>query len=219
MKLDLHIHTKHSRDGMSSPTKMVKAAKAKGLDGLAITDHNTTRGWQEALTVARKLGMELILGEEIKVYSGGEKRGEVLAYFLQEEIPKGDFHQVMDRIREQGAVAIMAHPFDPYRRFHDADKAARKVDGLEGFNSRSPFSEYNVQAKEFAKRHGLAMTAGSDAHTKWEVGNAWTEVNADTLEGIRKDILKGRTVLKGKKANHLVHVFSTLAKTRIIGHF
>jgi predicted metal-dependent phosphoesterase TrpH len=219
MKLDLHIHTKYSRDGMSSPAKMVRAAKAKGLDGLAITDHNTTRGWEEAITVARQLGLELILGEEIKVYSGEEKRGEVLALFLQEEIPKGDFHTVMDRIREQGAIAIMAHPFDPYRRFHDAESAAKRVHGLEGFNARSPFSEYNAQAGEFARKHKLVMTAGSDAHTKWEVGNAWTEVKADTLEDIRKAILKGQTVLQGKKANHLVHVFSTLAKTKLIGHF
>ncbi len=219
MKIDLHVHTKYSRDGMSSPTKMVKAAKAKGLDGLAITDHNTTRAWEEALTVARKLGLELILGEEIKVTHSDGKTGEILAYFLQEEIPKGDFHRVMDRIKEQGAIAIVAHPFDPYRPFHNIEKAIRKIHGIEGFNSRSPFSSYNVQAKEFAHKHRLVTTAGSDAHTKWEVGNAWTEMEAEGLDGIRKAILKGQTVLQGKKANHLVHVFSTLAKTRLIGHF
>lgn len=214
MKLDLHVHTKYSRDGVSSPRKMVEAAKKKGLDGLAITDHNNVKGWKEAIETAKRLNLKLVPGEEIKVYSGGETRGELLCLFLQEGIKKGELGEVLDRLKQQDAVIIVSHPFDPYRQFQNVEEVARKVHGVEGFNARSPFGEYNDQAVEFAKKHGLVTTAGSDAHIKWEVGNAWTEVQASSLEEARKLILQGKTTLHGKKANWLVHIFSTLAKAR-----
>lgn len=61
---DLHIHTTAS-DGESTPTEMVRKAKEKGLTTIAITDHDTVSGVQEAKTVGMQLGIKIIPGVEI----------------------------------------------------------------------------------------------------------------------------------------------------------
>jgi predicted metal-dependent phosphoesterase TrpH len=218
MKLDLHIHTKYSRDGVSSPANIIRAAKKSGMDGVAITDHNNTRGWKEALEEGKRLGIKVIKGEEVKVnFPDGSRRGEILALFIEKEIKPGRFEDVIRQIRKQKGIAIVSHPFDKFRPFDGLEEVIKQVDGLEGFNSRSPFHGYNTLAQKLASKFKLSLTAGSDAHVKYEVGNGWTEVKATTLEGARKEILKGRTKLGGKKANHFVHFFSTLAKLKLIG--
>ncbi|MCJ7817039.1 MAG: PHP domain-containing protein, partial [Candidatus Aenigmarchaeota archaeon] len=90
MKLDLHVHTKYSADSINTPWFIMKMLKKRGLDGLAVTDHNTTRGWKSMHEAARENNLQLILGEEIKIRQEGKKAGEILALFLNEEIRPGE---------------------------------------------------------------------------------------------------------------------------------
>jgi len=53
LKIDLHIHSQYSTDGLSKPESIVKRAKKKGLDGIAITDHNNTQAWKPLLSLAK----------------------------------------------------------------------------------------------------------------------------------------------------------------------
>lgn len=80
---DLHSHTQAS-DGMNKPAENVRLAKEKGLTGLAITDHDTVAGIEEALLAGKELGVDVVPGIEISTRAGG-KDIHVLGYFLDYE--------------------------------------------------------------------------------------------------------------------------------------
>ena len=83
MKLDLHVHTKYSGDSFSTPKSLVRAAKKKGLDGFALTDHDTTKAWKQTKFWAKIFNINLVLGEEVKVYLGNEKIGEIFPRIVE----------------------------------------------------------------------------------------------------------------------------------------
>lgn len=216
MKADLHCHSHFSFDAWTKPEAFFRFARKKGLDAVAITDHNTTRGWNALQQAAKQSRVQLILGEEIKVYHEGKKAGELLAWFLQEPVSAGSLESVLDAVRAQDALVGIAHPFDQHRNpFIPLNAFAKRVDALETLNARCIFASQNRQAALFAKKQGLSCTGGSDAHSPGEIGSAWTEADCDSLEGFRKALGKGKTVAKGKCSPPWVHVYSSLAKTAL----
>lgn len=70
MRIDLHAHS-HASDGKDSPAGVVSAAADVGLDVVALTDHDTTSGWDEAAAAARRLGIALVRGIEISCQQDG----------------------------------------------------------------------------------------------------------------------------------------------------
>jgi 3',5'-nucleoside bisphosphate phosphatase len=70
VRIDLHTHSVAS-DGTDPPAEVIRAAARAGLDVVALTDHDTTSGWDEAAAVARRLGMALVPGMEISCQAGG----------------------------------------------------------------------------------------------------------------------------------------------------
>ncbi len=78
MRIDLHTHS-HLSDGTTSPTDVVRAAAAAGLTTVALTDHDTTAGWQEARVAAAESGIELVPGIEISTRHAGQG-AHLLAY-------------------------------------------------------------------------------------------------------------------------------------------
>jgi hypothetical protein len=78
VRIDLHSHSRVS-DGTQSPTELVRAAAAAGLDVLAITDHDTAAGWDEAAEAAQAVGLELVRGMEISARHRG-RDVHLLAY-------------------------------------------------------------------------------------------------------------------------------------------
>ena len=76
MRIDLHTHSDRS-DGTDTPAELVRHAHAQGIDVLALTDHDTTEGWDEAADVAERSGVTLIRGIEVSARfagSGGRRR-------------------------------------------------------------------------------------------------------------------------------------------------
>ncbi len=217
LKADLHNHSCFSHDALTTPKSFIRTAKQKGLDAIALTDHNTTKGWKAVLEEAKKQGFLLILGEEIKVYENKKCAGEMLGLFLQELISPSEPETVLDKIREQDGIAIIAHPFEWAGRhpFRSVKKFAKRVDAIEVLNSRCLFESMNQKALEFVKKNSLTGSAGSDSHTPWEIGNAFVESKANDLEELRKAIQKGNIVVKGKRSNQFAHFFSTLAKWKL----
>lgn len=214
MKIDFHTHSYYSKDGIFSPETLIKAALKKGLDGIALTDHNTGKGWKEALRTAKKLNAFLVLGEEIIVKERGKMLGEILGYFLKEEInAKGKtIEEIVGEIKKQGGISIIAHPFNWRKPIFGLEKYKNLVDGIEVFNARSQTKKGNKSAFDLAKENNLAITAGSDAHSGFEVGSAYIEVNANNLEELKEAILKKEVKIFGKESPIFVQVFATIGK-------
>jgi hypothetical protein len=212
----LHVHSSSSADSINSPKTIIETAKKLGI-GIALTDHNSVSNWSEAERIAKQKGVLLIKGEERIAFDEGEMVGEILGLFLTSEINSFEYLEVIDEIHSQDGLAVIAHPFDVFRRnFKRLKEVVKKVDAIECFNSRSYFEKFNKQAKEFARKHSLPCTAGSDAHTPQEIGMALTEVNAFSLEEIKKEIRKGNTRVSGRRTGLVPHFYTFLAKNRWI---
>ncbi len=216
MKIDLHIHSKYSSDSDSEPYKIIQIAKKKGLDGVAITDHNNSNGWKEMLQMGKKYGIKVVLGEEIKIKDSFGSY-EIMALFLNEEIKSNDLDEVIDNIRQQNAIACISHPFDPYKTHINAiNKLAKKVDAIEIFNARMISNSFNNKALVLAKKHKLGIIAGSDAHTEGEVGNAYTIADVNSLEDFKKAILKRETRVEGKLMNPVKRLIKKVRRNKSI---
>ena len=167
--IEFHCHTIYSKDSLVSPARLVETCHKKGINRVIITDHNTVAGALEAQKLAPDL---IIVGEEIMT-----TKGEILAAFVAEEIPAMlSPQEAIFRLKEHGAFISISHPFDFTRSGHwqEADllEILPYIDAIETFNSRCLLSRMNKQAQEFAQRHGIASTVGSDAHTLFELGRA-----------------------------------------------
>jgi len=214
MKIDFHTHSYYSDDGISSPEKLIKTALKKGLDGIALTDHDTIAGWSTAKEAAQKLNAVLILGQEIKIKKEGKTIGEILGYFLKEAIDgKGkDVKEIIQEIKKQGGIAFISHPFYWKKPFQNLEQYKGLVDGIEVFNSRSQTKRGNKKAFDFAKKNGLALIAGSDAHSCFEVGNAYIETEAKTLDELKEAILQKKVKIFGRQSPLFVQIFAGLGK-------
>ena len=169
LKVEFHCHTNASKDSLTRPPDLVEACHRKGIDRLIITDHNTIAGAQAAHALDPQL---VIVGEEIMT-----TRGEILAAFVREEIPKGlSPAETIQRLKDQGAFISVSHPFDEWRQggWQEADllEILPHVDAIEVYNSRCMLPSFNHVAHQFAERYDIAGTVGSDAHAAFEVGRS-----------------------------------------------
>ncbi|MBE0672584.1 MAG: PHP domain-containing protein [Anaerolineales bacterium] len=169
LTLEFHCHTHASKDSLTRPVDLVKSARRRGLDRLVITDHNTIAGALEAQTLDPQL---VIVGEEVMT-----TKGEILAAYMTEEIPPFlSPQETIRRLKEQGAFISVSHPFDEMRAggWQESDllEIVPFVDAIEVYNSRCMLPRFNRKAREFALKHNLAGTVGSDAHAAFEVGRS-----------------------------------------------
>jgi predicted metal-dependent phosphoesterase TrpH len=210
LKADLHVHTHYSRDSITSPEQCVSRCLKLGINCLAVTEHNNVEG---ALVVERIAPFKVIIAEEVKT-----RDGELTALFIKETIPPNlTPEETIERIKAQGGLVSLPHPFDRVRReplrAQARERILPRLDVIEVFNSRTTFRSDNERARRLAEELGLPMGAGSDAHSPWELGTAYVEMPdfegpQEFLEALRQ----GRIV--GRPANPLVHVVSTVAKLR-----
>ncbi|MCK4967633.1 MAG: CehA/McbA family metallohydrolase [Candidatus Aenigmarchaeota archaeon] len=182
LKIDLHVHSKYSKDGVENISDIIYQAKKKGLDGIALTDHNTMEGLIEAKKEGSKNDILVISGCEIKSISG-----DILAYGVTNVIKKKmSVKNTIDAIHKQGGVAVAAHPYPEIThrtkmyKFLDFD-----FDAIETANGRSILR--NKKAKKIATKLKRSQTGGSDAHGKFEIGNAYTEI--EVTEKTEKDVI------------------------------
>ncbi|MCZ7572008.1 MAG: PHP domain-containing protein [Ardenticatenaceae bacterium] len=204
MRFDLHLHTFHSPDSLTSYEAVIAAVQRRRLDGIAVTDHNTIRG---ALDLAERAPFPVIVAEEVRTAAG-----EVIGYFLCEEIPRGlSLDETIDRIRVQGGVISVPHPVDRVRRasalgMTELLRAIDRVDALEVLNARCTFTADNQLAAQVARQHGKLVTAGSDAHAACEIGQAFVELAPFDgpecfLESLKQARIAGRMSLPWVRLN------------------
>ena len=190
-RIDFHIHTRYSPDSLTTLEAALRAARARGLARLVVTDHNTIAGALEARRLAPDF---VIVGEEVMT-----TEGELLAYFLEESVPAGlPPEEAIARLRAQGAFVAAAHPFDLRRKGHWSLAALERIapwlDAVEGFNARCFSARANREAARFAAAHGLLVVAGSDAHTAAEIGRAGVVLPPfpPTADGLRAALRESR---------------------------
>ncbi|MCE7947496.1 MAG: PHP domain-containing protein [Chloroflexi bacterium CFX4] len=172
-RVELHSHTLYSKDSLTSLETFLRTCEARGLDKVAVTDHNTASG---ALKLAQLAPKRIIVGEEVMT-----TEGELLAFFVQETVPPFlSPEETIQRLRDQGAFISVSHPFDRLRKGAWQEQNLRRilplVDAIEGFNARCLFPQDNTKALAFAKAHGKVYTVGSDAHMPYELGRAVLEM-------------------------------------------
>jgi predicted metal-dependent phosphoesterase TrpH len=210
IRAELHCHTCYSKDSLMLPSRLIEVARRRGLQRLAITDHNVFDG---ALRAA-ELDPELIIpGEEIMTTSG-----ELLAYYVREHVPPGLApHKAIEILRQQGAVISVAHPFDAIRAGHWDEAELREilplVDAVEVFNSRVATDAQNQRAAALAAAAGKPGTAGSDAHTYLEVARATMCLPAfHDAASLRAALVDGQ--IRGRRSPYWVHLLSRHAAMR-----
>lgn len=170
-RVELHSHTLWSKDCVVPFKRILMLMEQRGIDKIAITDHNTVEG---ALLLQAQAPERIIVGEEIMT-----TQGELLGYFMQESIPPMlSPQETIRRLREQGAAISVSHPFDRLRKgaWDEPDllRIMDQVDAIEVFNARCLYPEDNARAVAFAQKHKLRGTIGSDAHSRPEYGRALT---------------------------------------------
>lgn len=206
MKYDLHIHSKYSSDGFLNPEKIVKIAIKRGLNGIAVTDHDTIKGGLEAKKYETE-NFKIIIGSEVST-----TKGEIIGLFLEQEIQSTDYYEVVDEIKDQNGIVVVPHPFDGWRNSASLTKKDYKlVNNIEIFNSRCVEDKYNQKASLFAKNNNLGVTGGSDAHFANEIGNAGIIIEIDDP---RRAILKNNLEVFGKRSTPLNHVLTKILKMR-----
>jgi len=177
MKIDMHLHSWYSSDSAIPVQTIVQTFERTGILPL-VCDHNTVTGSEKVYDAITSINPDIppILAEEIMT-----SEGEIIGLFLEEEIPPFlSAGETLDRIRDQGALSIVPHPFCSYRTsaltFYALDRIIDRVDIIEGFNARVIDDRDNFTAREYAARQKKPVSAGSDAHTPFELGRTWVEV-------------------------------------------
>ena len=213
IKVDMHCHTRLSADSLNDPRRLVETAASRGIGALCVTDHN---GLKNALALSQMsdLPIKVIPSEEVKT-----SEGEIIGYFLSELVLKGlTPEETVKRIKGQGGLVCVPHPFDTLRSSSRLQTPALDrlvqhgfIDILEVFNARSLHLADNNRALQYAKKHNLAMSAGSDAHTLMEVGRAYMEVpDFATAQEFLAALRQGKA--NGVLSSKLIHLGSTWAK-------
>ena len=192
------------------PAKMLEVCRRRGIDRIAITDHNTIDGALEAHSLAPD---RVIIGEEIMT-----DHGELLGYYLREQIPAGlSPQETIQRLRDQGAVISVSHPFDTIRAgsWAEADlwQILPLVDAIETFNARTWSRSANAQAEALADEAGIPGTAGSDAHAYLELGRAVMRLpDFESPAEMRVSLPKAE--IDASRSSRLVHLLSRYASLR-----
>lgn len=203
MRMDLHMHTEVSHDCKTALRDIPAWMLRTNTRAIAVTDHDQQRGGPELQHIIRDMGLDdrlsVICGEEVTT-----SEGELIGLFLKERIEKGlSPEETVRQIKAQGGLVLLQHGFDPLKRYRLRPAAtariADQIDIVETFNSRLSRHHWNRVAAKWGKARGLPFSAGSDAHTLRDIGEAWVETPFrlihtpnDLLEALREGEVAGR---------------------------
>ncbi len=210
IKADLHIHTAYSMDCTMSLEQIIARCLEVGINCLAVADHNTIAG---ALKLKEIAPFPIIIGEEILTLGG-----EVIGLFLSQEIPsKLSIEETVAQIKAQDGLVCIPHPYDRLRSsvFRDQvfEDIMPEVDIIEAFNARSLSPGSSTRAWQLAQKYGKLVSAGSDAHTPSEIGNACVEMpEFNDKDEFLASLAKGK--ISGSKSSPTVYFASTWTRLK-----
>ncbi len=195
---DLHIHTTYSWDGTATVSAVLKTAMLRGLNVLAITDHDEIEGALEAQELSPDYGVDVVPGIEIST-----RDGHLLALFVRWRIPAGlPLEKTLERIGGQGGLAVAAHPAarginsltpECIRRVRQDFDLARILVGIETYNASVFHRGGNTIALPLAQSLGMASLGNSDAHLLSMVGKGMTGFAGESAAALRRALEDGVT--------------------------
>lgn len=217
-KYDTHVHTSEgSACAASTGAEMADAYKAKGYDGIIITNHffngNTCipqelpwekkvnmfcEGYENAKKRGDEIGLTVLFGWEL----GGQWGSEFLTYGLDKqwlleypEIMNMEIDDYAKLVRRSGGFIVHAHPFRIRGYVRKLTLIPYLIDGVECINMFN-YPEENERAKWFAESYGLPMTAGSDSHNAKELpgGGIITDTEIKTISDYAEALKNNRIV-------------------------
>ncbi|MGD9116174.1 MAG: PHP domain-containing protein [Dehalococcoidia bacterium] len=210
LKADLHLHSQYSIDCDTPLERIIERCQEIGVNCIALCDHGTAEG---ALKLKEMAPFKVIVAEEVLT-----TYGEIMGMFLEETIPSGlSVEETLARIRAQNGLVCIPHPFDSFR--HSAlksdviDKIVDQIDIMEVFNSRAVLKRDSRKAEAFAAEHGLVRSAGSDAHSPREIGNAYIEMpDFEGKDDFLESLKQGK--ISGSRTNPFIHFASLWARIK-----
>lgn len=176
LRLDAHVHTRHSYDATPTVREVLSSAREADVDGVVVTDHDTVAGSRRAVDLAPEYGLFALPGVEVSTAGG-----HLLALGVAEAPARGrPMSGTVAAVRERGGVAVVPHPFQVSRHGAGRRTVERAApDALETFNAHLLTGVQNRRTARFADRAGYPAIAGSDAHRSDMVGRAYTTVHLD----------------------------------------
>lgn len=207
IKVDMHMHSERSPDSRMRPAEQAHRIKQTGLHVVCATDHNTIEGGLRLREIAD--GFRVIVGEEIL-----SRDGEIIGLFLEKNVPpRLSAEETIARIRDQGGVVSIPHPFSRNRlnhiRFAALERIKASIDAMEIFNAREAFTSDNLRSAQYASDNDIAGAVASDAHRPAEVGAAWLEMDDFVDRDGFVASLRGGTV-NGELSGQIVHLWTRM---------
>jgi predicted metal-dependent phosphoesterase TrpH len=172
LRVDLHLHSNFSHDGQSSLEELIERSRERGIDRIALTDHNTVEG---ALKLSRMAPELTIVGEEAKT-----REGEVIGLFITDRLaPYLTPEEVMDVIHEMGGLTYLPHPLDRHRSHFRPERVVELADRIDIIETYNPWCDAaaNAAAARLAADLSKVAATGSDAHGIQELGRSWMEID------------------------------------------
>jgi predicted metal-dependent phosphoesterase TrpH len=164
--IDFHVHTLRSYDCLTPPKMAIEMARRRGLDGIAVTDHDTIRGAMETVEANHYNDFLVIPGIEVTTDAG-----DLIGLHVSQNIESRSFSDVIAEIRQKGGVAYLPHPIRTFgKSFSAAAAGALDVDVWERYNGRYSARQFHQSDALFDDFSAARVVCGSDAHFPWEIG-------------------------------------------------
>lgn len=167
MLIDTHLHEKkYSGDSFITLEEIIGQAGKLGLDGICITDHESSAIRAEAEALSQKTGFLIIIGAEVQTLEGD------MTVFGLPRLPEKMVHarELIQMTEAAGGVTICSHPYRQNNRsMGDAIRGLPLVWGIEAFNGSTP-NHQNRQAFDLSMKMNVAVLGASDAHVIGQVG-------------------------------------------------
>ena len=203
LKMDSHIHSEYSPDSNSKIDDILKTAKKRNIDIIAISDHNTVDGTKEVLKKTKNTDILAIPSIEIS-----SSQGHILGFGCEENIPRDLSPQdTIDRIHDLGGLAIIPHPYCFYRHglLHKTDYEKLKIDAIETKNARFIVGYCNRKAEKLSKKENIPPVGASDAHYWKFVGDCYTSIDCEKdIDRVMKAIVNNKVEAHGKGTSNIL---------------
>jgi hypothetical protein len=196
LKIDMHVHSCYSNDGIGTPQDLIQSLKKRGLQGMALTDHNTIEGF---LSVKKSIPTDFLVIPSVEISTAD---GHLLALNVKENIPKGrPIEETVDSVLAVGGEPIVPHLFRLLSgiKKEKLQTIHQKISAIEVFNGCS-VPNSNLKTAKVAHRLHLGGTGGSDSHDPFYAGFAYTVVDTTDLriDTILSEIKKKKTWGEGQ---------------------